>query len=62
MYFLMSFTLSIPRIISAAFSAIMIVGAFVFPEGTLRMTEASTTLRFFMPFTLKRKRHMHLIY
>lgn len=46
------FTLSIPRIKSAAFSAIMIVGAFVFPDGILRMTEASATRRFFTPLTL----------
>lgn len=46
------FTLSNPRIKSAAFSAIMIVGAFVFPDGILRMTEASATRRFFTPLTL----------
>lgn len=56
--YLMDFTLSIPRIISEAFSAIMIVGAFVFPDGIFRMTEASTTRRFFIFLTLTQKKEM----
>lgn len=48
---------------SAAFSAIMIVGAFVVPEGAERMTEASTTRKFSIPFTLRNvkdiKKYMH---
>ena len=51
-----SFTLSIPRIISAAFSAIIIVAALVFPDVTWRMTEASTTRKLFIPLTLKIRR------
>lgn len=46
-------TLSIPRIISAAFSAIIIVGACVFPDVIWRMTEASTTRKLSTPLTLK---------
>ena len=38
---------------SAAFSAIMTVGAIVLPDGIYGMTEASTTRRFTIPFTLK---------
>ena len=38
-----------PRIISAAFSAIMMVGALVFPAGMVGITEASTTRRRSMP-------------
>ncbi len=34
-----------PRIMSAAFSAIMMVGALVLPPTSVGMTEASTTLR-----------------
>ena len=42
-----------PRLmISVAFSAIMIVGAFVFPDTISGITEASTTRRFLTPFTL----------
>ena len=55
------FTLSIPRIKSAAFSAIMIVGAFVFPDGILRMTEASATRRFFTPLTLVKNDILYMI-
>jgi hypothetical protein len=44
--------------ISAAFSAIIIVGAFVFPDGTLRMTEASTTRRFSIPLTLSNSKKL----
>lgn len=61
--FLICLTLSIPRIKSAAFSAIIIVGAFVFPDGILRMTEASDIRRFFIPITLqfppKHSMHIH---
>lgn len=42
-----------PKIISAAFSAIMIVGEFVLPDVIVGMTEASTTRRFSIPFTRK---------
>lgn len=38
---------------SDAFSAIIITGAFVFPDMMDGMMEASTTLRFLMPLTLK---------
>lgn len=48
-------TVSFPRIKSAAFSPIIIHGAFVFPDGSLRMTDASATRKFNMPFTLKKK-------
>lgn len=34
---------SIPRIMSAAFSAIIMVGALVLPEGIVGITDASTT-------------------
>ena len=40
-----------PRIISAAFSAIMITGAFVLPEVTIGMTDASMTRNDCMPCT-----------
>lgn len=40
-----------PLIISAAFSAIMIVGAFKFPVTILGIIEASTTLKFSTPIT-----------
>lgn len=50
----MDFTLSIFLIMSAAFSAIMMVGAFVFPDIMFRMTDASTTRRFSMPLNLKK--------
>ena len=40
-----------PRILSAAFSAIIIVGAFKFPLTTLGMIEASTTRRLSTPKT-----------
>ena len=46
--------LSLPLIISAAFSAIIIVGAFILPEVTCLITEESTTLRLCIPFTLKK--------
>ena len=42
---LMCFTLSLCNIKSAAFSPIIIVGAFVFPDVTVGITEASATLR-----------------
>lgn len=50
---LKDFRLSIFLIISAAFSAIIIVAAFGFPEIALRMTDASTMRRFSIPRTLK---------
>ena len=46
--------LSLPLIISAAFSAIIIVGAFILPEVTCLITEESTTVRLCIPFTLKK--------
>ena len=46
-------TVSTPRIKSAAFSAIIIVGAFVFPDVTCLITEASTTRSPRIPLTLK---------
>lgn len=51
----MDVTLLIFLIMSAAFSAIMIVGAFVFPDIMFRMTEASTTRKLSMPLNLKKK-------
>ena len=45
-------TESTPRIMSVAFSAIMITGAFMFPEMTFSIIEASTTRRPLMPRTL----------
>jgi hypothetical protein len=48
-------------IISAAFSAIIMVGAFVFPEGILRMTEESATRRFWIPLTLEYEIISHVI-
>lgn len=50
----MDFTLSVFLIMSAAFSAIMIVAAFVFPEIMFRMTDASTTRTFLVPLNLKK--------
>lgn len=41
-------------IISAAFSAIIIVGAFVFPETRVGIIDASTTLTPLIPCTLRR--------
>ena len=40
---------------SEAFSAIIIVGALVFPEVMLGIIEASTTLRLLIPLTLSLK-------
>lgn len=40
---------------SEAFSAIIIVGALVLPETIFGMTDASTTRRPLIPFTLKKK-------
>lgn len=39
--------------ISAAFSAIIIVGMLVLPDGMFLITEASTTRSPFIPLTLK---------
>jgi len=41
------------RIISAAFSAIIYTGAFVFPDTILGMMDASTTRRFSIPCTFR---------
>jgi len=43
-----------PRIMSAAFSAIIMVGAFRLPLATLGMIDASTTLRFSTPITCEK--------
>src|SRR5208282_4288982 len=43
----------LPRMMSEAFSATMIVGAFVLQEGTKGMTDASTTLRPSIPRSLR---------
>ena len=47
--FLMGFSGSFPKIMSEAFSAIIIVGAFVFPDVISGITLASTTLNPSMP-------------
>ncbi len=45
----------LPRIISAAFSPIMIDGAFVFPDTMFGIMDASATRNPEIPFTLKHK-------
>ena len=40
---------------SAPFSPIIIAAAFVFPDTTVGIIEASTTLKFFIPRTLKKQ-------
>ena len=47
---------------SAAFSPIIMVGAFVFPDVTVGITDVSATLRFCMPFTLKLKAYKFEIF
>ena len=46
-------TVSLLSIKSAAFSPIMMDGAFVFPDVTVGITEASATLKFSIPRTLQ---------
>ena len=59
--FLKCLTELIPLIISDAFSAIMIVGAFVFPDVIVGITEASTILKPLTPFTLKQKQMWNIL-
>ena len=53
-------TVTLPRIMSAAFSATIITGELRFPEGLVGKMDASTTLRPWTPFTLwERIKHKH---